>query len=328
MRSAAVILIGAMSLDSCGTASQSPERGDGPVTQPATATSEPAPSTQTTAEPEGEVRNPNPHDGQRPLSCTMAAQACPSSQLQRISTELDKAGWTRLRALAEQGVVAIVLGDRVEVLEACRLPGHYHEGVAAPDSPGRAWSSDRLVFVPDELSASGPKNKCDRATHFVASFAIRGDADGEAIVLPLPCPPLGTGKKAVGCVGAGLDDGARKAEVKTLWQQAEPLLDKLDMDPALPLALRMAALMPDAWGYMKLLDALRPLDRETHGGCLWLSEAAFAVHVLKPDHEISIVDVSKGRITPSHDYPICDTQPSLLTCFPGRFVPGTGDNCW
>jgi hypothetical protein len=313
-----------MVAETCGTASRSPEGGEGSVSGRATGASGPTEATEATSHAEVELPNPDPHDGEAPLSCTMAGQACPSSSLPRISSELDKTGWTRLRALAEQGVVAVVLGERVELVEACRLPGQYHEGVAAPDSPGRAWSSARLVFVPDELSGAS----CSRATHFVASFAISGEADGEAIILPLPCPPLGTGKVAKGCIGAGLDDAARKLTAEPLWNRAETLLDNREMDQALPLVLDIAALIPDGWGYMQLLEALRPLDHEGHGGCLWLSEAAFAVHVMLPDHRISIVDISKGRITPSHDYPICDTQPSLLTCFPGRFIPGTGNNCW
>jgi hypothetical protein len=343
-----LVVVAAMRVESCGSASQSPERGDGPVAGQSASASEAGESNESTASSgslgraEVELPNPDPHDGQAPLSCTMAGQLCPSSALSKISTELDKAGWTRLRALAEQGVVAVALGDRVELIETCRLPGQYHEGVAAPDSPGRAWSSDRLVFVPDEIfggsapsgvssnrsAGTGREDNCSRATHFVASFAIRGEADGEAIVLPLPCPPLGTGKAATGCIGAGLDDAARKAAAAPLWKRAQPLLDNGEMNEALPLALEIGALIPDAWGYMNILDALRSLDHQGHGGCLWLSEAAFAVHAMLPDHEISIVDISKGRILPSHDYPKCDTRPSLLTCFPGRFHPGTGDNCW
>jgi hypothetical protein len=331
-----LLVAAAMSVDSCGSASRSPERADGPVGGRSTVDSdEPAGSAGSTSLAEVELPNPNPHDGQAPLSCTMAGQACPSSALPRISSELDEAGWTRLRALAEQGVVAVGLvdrGARVELIETCRLPGQYHEGAAAPDSPGRAWSSDRLVFVPDEIlgrsAKSGVNGNCSRATHFIASFAIRGEADGEAVVLPLPCPSLGTGKAATGCIGAGLDDAARKAAAAPLWNRAQPLLDNLEMDEALPLALEIGALIPDGWGYMNIFDALRPLDHQGHGGCLWLSEAAFAVQAMLPDHEISIVDISKGRITPSHDYPTCDTRPSLLTCFPGRFHPGTGDNCW
>jgi hypothetical protein len=270
---------------------------------------------------EPEVSNPDPHDGEPPLSCSMAGQACPSAGLPRFSSQLDQAGWVRLRALAEDRVVAVVLGDRVELIESCRLPGRYHEGAPAPDSPGRAWSSDRLVFVPGEVV------DCGRATHFVASFAIAGEADGEAIALPLPCPPLGSGKPS-GCIGAGLDDEGRKHAAKPLWEATKPLLDNREMDGALPLALDIAALLPDGWGYLTLLDALRPLDQQTHGGCLWLSEAVYALHEMLPDHEVSIVDVSGGRIAPSHEYPTCDTRPSLLTCFPKRFRPGTGDNCW
>jgi hypothetical protein len=117
------------------------------------------------------------------LVCSMTGQACPSPGLPRFSTQLDASGWKRLRALARHGVVAVVLGERVEIVEGCRLPGRYYEAAAAEQSPGQAWSSDRLVLLPDE-----PKN-CGRATHFVASFAIRGKADGEARPSLLTCFP-------------------------------------------------------------------------------------------------------------------------------------------
>lgn len=305
-RSGLVLVVCGVIVGSCAAGSRTPESG--------VEAGEPG-----TLEDDDERQ---PCAGEPPLSCTMAGQACPSTKLPRFSASLDAAGWTRLRALADQGVVAIVLGDRVELVEGCRLPGRYHEAAAAAESPGRAWSSDRLVFLPDEPEA------CERATHFVASFAIRGELDGEAIALPLPCPPRGRDEAPIGCIGAGLDDAARMAAAKPLWDQAKPLLDSYEIEGALPLVLDLAALLPEAWGYMNVRDALRPLDRQEHGGCLWLSEARFAVHALSPDESPSMVNLSNGRISPSHEYRTCDTQPSLLTCFPERFVPGVGDNCW
>src|SRR5690606_15357899 len=248
----------------------------------------------------------------------------PSSSLRQFTTELDADGWARLRARAEQGMIAVALGDRVRLVDACELPGRYHEAAAGPDSPGRAWIGDRLVLLPDEARDCGP------ATHFVAGFAIRGEADGAAIVFPLPCPPLGSGKPR-GCIGAGLVDDARKAAAQALWQQAEPLLEQEEYDTlarAIPLILEMAALAPEAWSYVKLVDALRFLSQEHHGGCSWLAEAAFAAHSLHPKFEASMIDLSRGRLGLSHEQLDCATRPSLLTCFPGRFVPGEGNNCW
>jgi hypothetical protein len=297
-----------MVVGSCDAGSRAPEP-------------EPPPASTTAPVPEAEQANPNPHDGEPPLSCSMAGQKCPSSKLPQFSRELDAAGWTQLRELAESGPVAVVLGEPVELVEGCRLPGRYHEAAAAPESPGRAWSSDRLVFLPDEV------RECDRATHFVASFAIRGDNDAIAIALPLPCP-LGGGKPK-GCIGAGLDAAAREAASKSRWQQAEPLLEQYEyetLDQALPLVLEIGALLPSAWSYVTVVDALRFLRQQQHGGCLWFAEAEFAAQTLHPEHEA--LELANGRLAPSHEYPDCNTRPSLLTCFPEYFVPGIGDNCW
>lgn len=274
-----------------------------------------------TTEP-AEQPNPETLDCEPPLAGSMAQQTCPSSELPRFSTELDAAGWTNLRRLAERSMVAVVIGERVELIESCRLPGRYHEAAAAPESPGRAWASDRLVFLPDE------PHECDRATHFVASFAIRGEHDGVAIALPLPCPPLGSGPPR-GCIGAGLDDRAREAAIKSRYEQAEPLLQRYedeDLDAAIPLVLEMAALMPSAWSYVNIVHVLRFLRQEQHGGCLWFAEAELAAQTLHPEHQA--LDLSGGRLAPSHAYPDCNTRPSLLTCFPEHFVPGVGDNHW
>jgi hypothetical protein len=269
-----------------------------------------------------ELPNPDVLSCDPPLECSMAGQRCPSSSLPSFAAELDAAGWTRLRELAERGPVAVVLGERVELVESCRLPGRYHEAAAAPESPGRAWSSDRLVLLPDE-----PRD-CGRATHFVASFAIRDETDGHAIALPLPCPPLG-GETPSGCIGAGLDDEARTAAARSRWERAKPLLDEYEyetLDQAIPLVLEIAALMPGAWSYVNIAVALRFLGQGQHGGCLWLAEAELAAQTLHPEHRV--LDLSNGRLAPSHEYPDCNTQPSLLTCFPERFEPGRGDNCW
>lgn len=266
--------------------------------------------------------SPDVLDCEPPLACSMAGQSCPSSQLPRFSKELDAAGWTQLLVLAERGVVAIVLGERVELVEGCQLPGRYHEAVAAPESPGRAWASDRLVLLPDE------PRECERATHFVASFAIRGEHDGVAIALPLPCPPLGSGKPR-GCIGAGLDDAAREAATKSRWQQAEPLLQRYeyeDIDRAIPLMLEITALLPVAWSYGTLAQSLRFLGQGQRGGCLWLAEAELAAQSLRSENPAT--DHELRRVAPSHEYPDCRTRPSLLTCFPEHFVPGVGDNCW
>lgn len=269
-----------------------------------------------------EPPNPDVLDCEPPLECSMAGQRCPSSQLPGFSKELDAAGWTNLRRLAERGVVAVALGERVELIEGCRLPGAYHEAAAAPESPGRAWASDRLVFLPDE------PRECDRATHFVASFAIRGEHDGVAIALPLPCPPLGSGKPR-GCIGAGLDDQAREAAIKSHWQQAEPLLQRYeyeDLDRAIPLVLEIVALMPGTWSSATLVDSLRFLRQEQHGGCLWLAEAELAAQAMHPDQQA--LDLSHARVRPHHEQLDCHGRPSLLTCFPEHFVPGVGANCW
>ena len=265
------------------------------------------------------------HPGSR--RCTVAGSPCPSQQLLRVSSELGGDGWRRLRALAERGrgmVALAVSNDRVEIIEGCQLPGRYHEAVAAPDSPGRAWGADRLSFTPGE-----PRG-CERATHVVASFAIRDELDGEAIVLPLPCPPLGRGKPPVGCIGAGLDDAARKAAARERWELGRSATVEMkheELASTLPGMLELAALMPEAAAYVALAKHLSYLDSERYGGCLWYADAARSAHLLDPEF-VPSESLVRQRPALSHEIEECHARPSLLTCFPQRYTPGYGGNCW
>ncbi|PRP98100.1 hypothetical protein ENSA5_30850 [Enhygromyxa salina] len=311
------LLVSALVVGSCQAAGP---RTDAPA-------GDPGPRDEGVADRGADTREPaapRDPDVEPPLRCSMAGQACPSAGLPRFGAQLDAEGWTRLRALAGQGLVAVVLAEdgrkveKVELDEGCRPPGRYHEAVAAPESPGRAWASDRLAFAPDELGG------CARATHFVASFAVRGDADGEAVALPLPCPPLGSGTPRA-CIGAGLDDPAREALARSKWALAEPLIEREDwagFEAAVAPLVELAALMPSAWSYEALAGHLRFLDHERHGGCLWSAEASFAAQALRSGPG------AEPRVAPDHEHLDCETRPSLLTCFPERFTPGTGDNCW
>jgi hypothetical protein len=275
-----------------------------------------------------EVPNPDVLDCEPPLACSMAGRYCPSSTLPRVQEQLDAAGWLELKTLASERMVALALDPAsakktANIVESCRLPGRYLEVVAAPSSPGRAWAADRLVFTPDE-----PRD-CTGATHFVAAFTVHDDqSTGAAIALPLPCPAFGSGKPKY-CIGTGLDDDARLEQVRSRWEQITTALrsgDGKGSEDALALLVDVAALQPEARNYINVAKHLRQID-ERYGGCLWLSEASFAARALDPSFE-STVDLSQGRVAPSHAVLDCATRPSLLTCFPEHFVPGVGDNCW
>src|SRR5690606_18899520 len=152
------VVVLALVVGSCGSSSRAPQaEADRPTATSSTAT-------QTQTESSTEEPFEQPFSDPPPLSCTMAGDPCPSSSLRQFTTELDADGWARLRARAEQGMIAVALGDRVRLVDACELPGRYHEAAAGPDSPGRAWIGDRLVLLPDEARDCGP------ATHFVAGF--------------------------------------------------------------------------------------------------------------------------------------------------------------
>ncbi|MFV8750417.1 hypothetical protein ACNOYE_07685 [Nannocystaceae bacterium ST9] len=280
-------------------------------------------STSTDASEPGEPSEPRPEQNDPDGPCHMAGLRCPSADLPRFAGQLDAAGWQRLHRLALERIVAVDFrSGRVQLVESCRLPGHYHEGAKAPQSPGRAWSADRLAFLPSEPSG------CETATHFVAAFAIHDrEGESEAIALPLPCPPLGSGKPR-GCIGAGLDDDAREALARERWMAAEPMMRYSEsQESALPVLVELAALLPIASSYALLAEHLRIVGAEPYGGCLWQADAELSAHALDPNFSTRY-ELARGRPRPQHELRDCATRPSLLTCFPDQFVPGEGGNCW
>lgn len=253
----------------------------------------------------------------------MASQGCLSDQLPTLTSELDSSEWQSLRALAAERIVAvrIVEGD-ASLLPACKLPGRYHEPAAAPDSPGRAWLADRLLFHLDELEG------CETATHAVAAFAIAEHAPepARAVALPLPCPPLGLGLPR-GCIGEGMSDEERNETVVRLYKNFMVSEAAFDASTSTRLLLDIAALLPETMT-RPLADYLGiVLPGEQDGGCLLLSEAEFLENAYDATHESSVALVGE-RLAPSREHYSCGTRPSFSTCFPVQYKPGEGMNCW
>lgn len=257
--------------------------------------------------------------------CSVWWQACLAEQLPNLAEELDGSEWRWVEMLAAKQLVAVrIAGDDASLAPACRIPGRYHEPVAAPDSPGRAWLADRLLFQPDELEG------CETATHLVAAFAISEQErpPAQAVAVPLPCPPLGRGEVPRGCVGEGLTDDARTEAAERLAERYFELLVSEDVFMSTAVALEIAALLPGPNSAPFLAEHFRPLLRDSnYGGCLLLSEAEYLAKAYDPTYEPSI-DLSGGRITPSRERYSCETRPSFSTCFPIQHKPGEGMNCW
>lgn len=257
--------------------------------------------------------------------CSVWWQSCLSDQLPNLADELGASEWRSVQTVAGQQLVAVRIAGNDAVLEPnCRIPGRYHEPVAAPDSPGRAWVSDRLLFRPDELEG------CETATHLVAAFAMAEHRrpSAQAVALPLPCPPLGLSEVPRGCIGEGLSDEARTDAAERLIERYYELDGSDDVSTSTALALEIAALLPGSSSALFLARHLRPLLRDSqYGGCLLLSEAEFLAQAYDPTH-MSSIDLSGGRLAPDREQYRCETRPSFSTCFPLQYKPGEGRNCW
>jgi hypothetical protein len=306
-RTILLVLLGA---GSCGPAST-------PPVERAAQSESPSPGSEATPErgvPEREEDN----DPDRP--CTMQGR-CPAEDLPRFGDALSIAGWARLQEVARRRAVAVRIdGARVRIEEDCELPGEYVEVVRAPESPGRGWASTRLVYTPDEVPA------CGRATHVVAAFALVDGAErGEAIALPLPCPAVGARATSKHCIGAGLDEADRKAAAQQRWDHTMPAVQSGQPRTVLAELTEMAALYPGLSTYQALALGLGFLASTEFGGCLWLSEAELAAQQFDPEARTGD---APPRPVLQHEIQDCRTRPSLMTCFPERFTPGKGGNCW
>jgi len=141
---------------------------------------------------------------------------CAATDLPRVSDrDWSPQDVARFVTLASKGTVAVDLSAKgTAVLDDCALPGRYerYPGKGA----GHLWATNRPLLRAEELGRG-----CARGTHLVAAFARR-DARFEAVLVPLPCPPITDIRPARGCVGKGLTGSQRLARGRALQERLDP----------------------------------------------------------------------------------------------------------
>ena len=156
----------------------------------------------------------------------------------------------RFAERAVKGTVAVAVdGKALKMLPDCRLPGSYTE-VRTQPGQGRLWATNRPLLLTSEVKGGA----CAEATHLVAAFARArsGSLTFSGVLIPLPCPSVGNGEPARGCIGRGLTGPLRRA-------RAELLITKLKATPvdrvALTEFLEVYAIAPDDGLVLGLMNA-------------------------------------------------------------------------
>jgi hypothetical protein len=251
--------------------------------------------------------------------------SCPAGDLPRL-TEKDWSASELGRMLKRSGEGTVAVDRSVEgtrLVPGCRLDGTYME-VQGEAGGGRFWATNRVMFRTSEIAG-----ECLSATHALAAFAVlglqrgalfKGAAEGaprdggglrfSALLVPLPCPPVGDEGKAKGCLGRGLAGPERERRALKL-ADASPK-DGYDEDFAYH--FEVYALMPDERGISYLGHGKRPLD------CYLATQLErLTSHGPPSEWPRFLSDMGTD----------CQNWPPFLTCFPGLFDPAPGGtSCW
>jgi hypothetical protein len=228
---------------------------------------------------------------------------------------------------ARQGTVAVDRRDsRVRVLTACRLDGTYLE-IKGKTGSGRMWVTNRPLLRTDEVDGD-----CAEATHEVAAYARAGNRF-EAILVPLPCPPVVDAEPARGCVGRGMTGPERIERSGTLQvslaagRESHSSTDRAALSAGR--ILEMWALAPDEYSAARCLGGL-PDDCAFRAHGVWVGSVYYwdetGGRARTGKHSASRATPEIALAESADD---CLFRPVFLDCFPRLFeADHDGGACW
>jgi len=169
----------------------------------------------------GSGPGPEEHHG-----CQELAHTCAATDLLRLGNQdLSPSEIDALVKRADKGAAVVErVNGHSKLRPSCRVPGTYasYQGkTPGKTSTGRLWATNRPLLHPDEVGRD-----CASATHLVAAFA-RNAEKFEAILVPLPCPPIDDPKPAPWCLAQGLTGPERLERSIGIQDRLEPALQPL-----------------------------------------------------------------------------------------------------
>ncbi len=260
--------------------------------------------------------------------CPPVDTTCGASSLARVtaqdwsSTEIDAC-----LARAAAGTVAVQQKDgRATLAPNCRLDGKYSQYKERSGS-GSLWATNRVLLRTDEV---GPD--CAGATHVIAAYA-RKASQFEAILVPLPCPPIADTEPADHCIAAGQTgpQRLRRARAMQAVLETERLASEKDASAdvvggnskrnSLEWLLEQWGLAPDDYLALQWLGRI-------HKDCGFDVQAAWlqsGYHTTNGSNDITVT-VAGPKPTPQVLGPsinACDWagRPVFVACFPAIFAP-------
>jgi hypothetical protein len=253
---------------------------------------------------------------------------CGASGLPRV-TEQDwsPAEVTAFVERAGKGTVAVDWRDgRVRLLATCRLDGAYLE-IKGKTGSGRMWVTNRPLFRTDEVGGD-----CAEGNHEVAAYSRAGN-HFEAILVPLPCPPVADAEPARGCLGRGMTGSQRIKKSEPLMVGLAAARESHSSPDRAALSagriLDMWALAPDEYHAAQWLAGL-PDDCGFRAHGVWVSSVyywdATGGRARTGKHATSRAAPEFALAQSADD---CLFRPPFLDCFPRLFEAAhDGGACW